>query len=164
MPSFDIVSRIDLQEVDNAVNITTKTIITRYDFRGSKTEIALDKKDKKIQVTTEDDMKLRAIQDTLIENLVKRKVDRRCLDAKTPEPAAHGMIKREIAIKEGVDSDNARNIVKMIKDKKLKVQAAIQDGQVRVTGKKIDDLQEVIQMLRGASLSIPLQFVNMQSR
>lgn len=164
MPSFDIVSRIDLQEVDNAVNITTKTIITRYDFRGSKTEITLDKKDKKIQVTTEDDMKLRAIQDTLIENLVKRKVDRRCLDAKTPEPAAHGMIKREIAIKEGVDSDNARNIVKMIKDKKLKVQAAIQDGQVRVTGKKIDDLQEVIQMLRGASLPIPLQFVNMQSR
>ena len=164
MPSFDIVSRIDLQEVDNAVNITTKTILTRYDFRGSKTEIALDKKDKKIQVTTEDDMKLRAIQDTLIENLVKRKVDRRCLDAKTPEPAAHGMIKREIAIKEGVDSDNARNIVKMIKDKKLKVQAAIQDGQVRVTGKKIDDLQEVIQMLRGANLPIPLQFVNMQSR
>jgi hypothetical protein len=164
MPSFDIVSRIDLQEVDNAVNITTKTILTRYDFRGSKTDIALDKKDKKIQVTTEDDMKLRAIQDTLIENLVKRKVDRRCLDPKTPEPAAHGMIKREIAIKEGVDSDNARNIVKMIKDKKLKVQAAIQDGQVRVTGKKIDDLQEVIQMLRGANLPIPLQFVNMQSR
>ena len=164
MPSFDIVSRIDLQEVDNAVNITTKTIVTRYDFRGSKTEIALDKKDKKIQMTTEDDMKLRAIQDTLIENLVKRRVDRRCLEPKTPEPAAHGMIKREITIKEGVDSDNARNIVKLIKDKKLKVQAAIQDGQVRVTGKKIDDLQEVIQMLRGANLPIPLQFVNMQNR
>lgn len=164
MPSFDIVSRIDLQEVDNAVNITTKTILTRYDFRGSKTEISLDKKEKKLQVTTEDDMKMRAIQDTLIENLVKRKVDRRCLDPKSTEPAARGMIRREIAIKEGVDSDNARNIVKMIKDKKLKVQAAIQDGQVRVTGKKIDDLQEVIQMLRGAKIEIPLQFVNMQGR
>ena len=164
MPSFDIVSRIDLQEVDNAVNITTKTILTRYDFRGSKTEISLDKKEKKIQVTTEDDMKMRAIQDTLIENLVKRKVDRRCLDPKSTEPAAQGMIRREIAIKEGVDSDNARAIVKMIKEKKLKVQAAMQDGQVRVTGKKIDDLQEVIQMLREAKIEIPLQFVNMQGR
>jgi uncharacterized protein YajQ (UPF0234 family) len=164
MPSFDIVSHIDLQEVDNAVNITTKTILNRYDFRNSKTAIELDKKDKKIQVTTEDDMKLRAIQDTLIENLVKRKVDRRCLDAKASEPAAQGMIRREFAIKDGVDSDHARSIVKLIKDKKLKVQAAMQDGQVRVTGKKIDDLQEVIQMLRGANLDIPLQFVNMQNR
>ena len=83
MPSFDIVSRIDMQEVDNAVNITSKTILTRYDFRASKTEISLDKKEKKLLVTTEDDMKMRAIQDTLIENLVKRKVDRRCLDPKT---------------------------------------------------------------------------------
>lgn len=162
MASFDIVSRIDLQEVDNAVNISKKAIMTRYDFRGSKTEIALDKKDKKIHVTTEDDMKMRAVQDTLIENLVKRKVDRRCLEPKANEMAAQGMIKREIAIKEGVDSDHARNIVKMIKDKKLKVQAAIQDQQVRVTGKSIDDLQFVIQMLRGANLPIPLQFINMQ--
>ena len=164
MPSFDIVSRIDMQEVDNAVNITSKTISTRYDFRGSKTEISLDKKEKKLLVTTEDDMKMRAIQDTLIENLVKRKVDRRCLDPKSAEPAAHGMIKREVAIKDGVDSDNARAIVKLIKDKKLKVQAAMQDNQVRVTGKKVDDLQEVMQMLRGSDIPIPLQFVNMQSR
>jgi cyclic-di-GMP-binding protein len=164
MPSFDIVSRIDLQEVDNAVNITTKTILTRYDFRGSKTEVSLDKKEKKIQVTTEDDMKMRAIQDTLIENLVKRKVDRRCLDPKSSEPAAQGMIRREIAIKEGVDSDNARTIVKLIKDKKLKVQATMQDGQVRVSGKKIDDLQAVMQMLRDAKIEIPLQFVNLQGR
>ncbi len=162
MPSFDIVSRIDMQEVDNAVNITTKTILTRYDFRNSKTEISLDKKEKIIHVTTEDDMKMRAVQDTLIENLVKRKIDRRCLDPKGTEAAALGMLKREIAIKDGVDSDNARSIVKMIKDKKLKVQAAMQDNQVRVTGKSIDDLQSVIQMLRGANLPIPLQFVNMQ--
>jgi uncharacterized protein YajQ (UPF0234 family) len=162
MASFDIVSRIDLQEVDNAVNISKKAILARYDFRGSKTEITLDKKDKKIHVTTEDDMKMRAVQDTLIENLVKRKVDRRYLEPKANEMAAQGMIKREIVIKEGVDSDHARSIVKMIKDKKLKVQAAIQDQQVRVTGKSIDDLQAVIQMLRGANLPIPLQFVNMQ--
>jgi uncharacterized protein YajQ (UPF0234 family) len=162
MASFDIVSRIDLQEVDNAVNISRKAILARYDFRGSKTEISLDKKNKKIHVITEDDMKMRAVQDTLIENLVKRKVDRRCLEPKADEMAAQGMIKREIAIKEGVDADQARNIVKMIKDKKLKVQAAIQDQQVRVTGKSIDDLQAVIQELRAANLPIPLQFVNMQ--
>jgi cyclic-di-GMP-binding protein len=162
MPSFDIVNRIDLQEVDNAVNITKKAILSRFDFRSSKTEIALDKKEKKLRVTTEDEMKLRAVQDTLIENLVKRKVDTKCLEPKASQMAAQGMIQREIAIKEGVDSDTARAIVKMIKDKKLKVQAAMQEGQVRVTAKKIDDLQEVIQMLRGAGLPIPLQFVNMQ--
>jgi uncharacterized protein YajQ (UPF0234 family) len=162
MPSFDIVNRIDLQEVDNAVNITKKAILTRYDFRESKTEISLDKKDKKIRVVTEDEMKLRAVQDTLIENLVKRKVDRKCLEPKASEMAAQGMMQKEIAIKEGVDSDTARTIVKMIKDKKLKVQAAIQENQVRVTGKKIDDLQEVIQMLRSASMPIPLQFINIQ--
>ncbi len=163
MPSFDIVSRIDLQEVDNAVNITKKAILARYDFRQSKTEISLDKKDKKIWVTTEDDMKMRAVQETLIENLVKRKVDRKFLDAKSSQMAAQGMIQREFVLKEGVDADTARNIVKMIKDKKLKVQAAIQSNQVRVSGKKIDDLQEVIQMLRGAGLPVPLQYVNMQS-
>jgi cyclic-di-GMP-binding protein len=162
MPSFDIVSRIDLQEVDNAVNITKKAILSRFDFRNSKTEINLDKKDKKIHLVTEDEMKLRAVQDSLIENLVKRKVDRKCLEAKPTEMAAHGMIQREIAIKEGVDSDTARNIVKVIKDRKLKVQAAIQENQVRVTGKKIDDLQEVIQILRASPMPIPLQFINMQ--
>ena len=162
MASFDIVSRIDLQEVDNAVNITRKAILARYDFRGSKTEIALDKKEKKIRVTTEDDMKMRAVQDALVENIVKRKVDPKSLEPKEAQMAAHGMVQREIGIKEGVDSDTARSIVKMIKDQKLKVQAAIQESQVRVTGKKIDDLQTVIQMLRGANLPIPLQFVNMQ--
>ena len=162
MPSFDIVSRIDLQEVDNAVNITRKAILARFDFRQSKTEITLDKKEKKIRVTTEDDMKMRAVQEGLIENLVKRKVDTKGLEVKPSQMAAQGMIQREISIKEGVDSDTARNIVKMIKDKKLKVQAAIQESQVRVTGKKIDDLQEVIQMLRAANLPIPLQFVNTQ--
>ena len=162
MPSFDIVNRIDLQEVDNAVNITKKAILSRYDFRGSKTEITIDKKEKKLRITTEDDMKMRAVQDTLIENLVKRKVDTKCLEVKASQMAAQGMTQREIAIKEGVDADTARTIAKLIKERKLKVQAAIQENQVRVTGKKIDDLQEVIQLLRGAGLSIPLQFINMQ--
>src|SRR5207302_11326972 len=117
MPSFDIVSRIDLQEVDNAVNITRKAILSRFDFRQSKTEITLDKKEKKIRVNTADDMKMRAVQEGLIENLVKRKVDTKGLEVKPSQMAAQGMIQREISIKEGVDSDTARNIVKMIKDK-----------------------------------------------
>jgi uncharacterized protein YajQ (UPF0234 family) len=163
MPSFDISNRVDLQEVDNAVNIAKKAILSRYDFRESKSEVTLDKKEKKIWVITENEMKMRAIQESLVENLVKRKVDTKCLEVKPQEMAAHGMIRREVAIKEGIDSDVARTIVKLIKDQKLKVQAAIQDKQVRVTGKKIDDLQAIMKMLRSAKLPIPLQFVNMQS-
>ena len=163
MPSFDVVNRIDLQEVDNAVNIAKKAILARYDFRESKSEITLDKKEKKIWITTEDEMKMRAIQESLVENMVKRKVDTKCLEVKPNQMAAHGMIQREVAIKEGIDADTARTIVKLIKDQKLKVQAAIQEKQVRVTGKKIDDLQAVMKMLRSAGLPIPLQFINMQS-
>ncbi|MBI2211154.1 MAG: YajQ family cyclic di-GMP-binding protein [Deltaproteobacteria bacterium] len=161
MASFDIVSRVDLQEVDNAVNMTRKAMLTRFDFRESKTEITLDKKEKKIHVLTEDEMKMRAVQDTLVEHLVRRKVDVKCLEPKESQMASQGMIRKEFAIKEGVDADTARTIVKLIKDQKLKVQAAIQENQVRVSGKKIDDLQAVIQAVRGAKLAIPLQFINM---
>lgn len=163
MPSFDIINRVELQEVDNAVNIAKKAILSRYDFRESKSEITLDKKEKKIWIITEDEMKMRAIQESLAENLAKRKVDTKCLEVKPQEMAARGMIRREVAIKEGIDSDTARTIVKLIKDQKLKVQAAIQDKQVRVSGKKIDDLQAIMKMLRSSKLPIPLQFVNMQS-
>ena len=161
MASFDIVSRVDLQEVDNAVNMARKTILTRFDFRESKTEITLDKKEKKVHLVTEDEMKMKSVQDVLVENLVRRKVDMKCLEAKEMEMASHGMVQREFIIKEGVDAETARTIVKVIKGLNLKVQAAIQDKQVRVTGKKIDDLQAVIQSVRGANLGIPLQFVNM---
>jgi cyclic-di-GMP-binding protein len=161
MASFDIVSRVDLQEVDNAVNITRKMILTRFDFRQSKSEIMLDKKEKKLKLVTEDEMKMKSLQETLIEHLVRRKIDPKCLDAKETEPAAHGMIQREIAIKEGVDAETARTVVKLIKGLNLKVQAAIQDQQVRVSAKQIDDLQTVIKAVRGAGIEIPLQFVNM---
>ena len=161
MASFDIVNRINFQEVDNAVNITKRAILTRYDFRGSKTEISLDKKEKTVHLVTEDEMKMKAIQGELLGNLVKRKIDTKCLEAKEIKMASQGMVQRELAFKDGVDADIARKIVKLIKEQKLKVQAAIQDRQVRVTGKQIDDLQAIIQMLRGANLDIPLQFVNM---
>ena len=161
MASFDIVSRVDMQEVDNAVNVTRKAILTRFDFRESKTEITLDKKEKTVHVVTEDEMKMRAIQDTLVEHVVRRKIDAKCLEPKEIQMASHGMIQREFAIKEGVDADTARAIVKLIKGQKLKVQASIQENQVRVSGKKIDDLQAVIRMVREAKFQIPLQFVNM---
>jgi uncharacterized protein YajQ (UPF0234 family) len=161
MASFDIVSRVDLQEVDNAVNMTRKTILTRFDFRESKTEISLDKKEKKIHLLTEDEMKMKSIQDALVENLVRRNVDVKSLDAKPIQMASHGMVQREFAIKEGIDADTARSIVKLIKGQNLKVQAAIQDKQVRVSGKQIDDLQAVIKILRGGKIEIPLQFINM---
>jgi uncharacterized protein YajQ (UPF0234 family) len=161
MASFDIVNRVDLQEVDNAVNMTRKTILTRFDFRDSKTEITLDKKEKKIHVVTEDEMRMRSIQDVLVENLVRRKVDVKCLETKDIQMASHGMVQRDLGIMEGVDTEMARTIVKLIKGLNLKVQAAIQDKQVRVTAKKIDDLQAVIKAVRGANLNIPLQFVNM---
>lgn len=161
MASFDIVSRVDMQEVDNAVNMTRKAILTRFDFRESKSEITLDKKEKKISVLTEDEMKMRAIQDALVEHLVRRKIDVKSLEPKEIQMASQGMIRREFAIKEGVDVDTARTIVKLIKGQKWKVQASIQENQVRVSGKKLDDLQAVIQMVRDARLTIPLQFVNM---
>jgi len=136
MASFDIVSRVDMQEVDNAVNVTRKAILTRFDFRESKTEITLDKKEKTVRVVTEDEMKMRAIQDTLVEHVVRRKIDAKCLEPKEIQMASHGMIQREFAIKEGVDADTARAIVKLIKGQKLKVQASIQENQVRVSGKE----------------------------
>jgi len=161
MASFDIVSRVDLQEADNAVNMTRKAILARFDFRESKTEITLDKKEKKIHILTEDEMKMRSVQDTLLEHLVRRKVDVKCLEPKEIQMASHGMVQREFAMKEGVDADTARMIVKLIKAQKLKVQAAIQENQVRVSGKKIDDLQAVIKLVREAKIQIPLQFINM---
>ncbi len=163
MPSFDVVNRIDMQEVDNAVNFTRKIIATRYDFRKSQTEITLNKKDERIHILTEDTMKMKAVQDTLIGNMVKRNVDPKALDYKEPEPTSKGMIKEDIHLLSGIEMDTARKIVKMIKGLKLKVQAQIQDQQVRVTGKKIDDLQAVIKMLKESDLQVPLQFVNMKN-
>lgn len=162
MASFDIVNQVNMQELDNAVNITKKVLLNRYDFRQSRTEITLDKKEKKIHVVTEDEMKMKAVQETLVENFVKRKIDVKCLDAKELQPASQGMLQREYAVKEGVDTETARKIVKMIKGQSLKVQSSIQDNQVRVSGKSIDDLQAVIKMLRGAGLEVPLQFVNLK--
>ncbi|GAB1410982.1 YajQ family cyclic di-GMP-binding protein [Desulfovibrionales bacterium] len=162
MPSFDIVSELDLQEVDNAVNNVRKETETRYDFRGVITEIEFNRKAKVISLVTGDDMKIRAVRDMLISHFVRRKVDPKAMEFGEPEKTSRGQLKQEIKLHDGIDKDAARKLVKIIKESKLKVQAAIQDEQVRVTGKQIDDLQAVIELLRDASCELPLQFVNMK--
>lgn len=160
MPSFDVVSRVDLQELDNAVNQAKKEITTRFDFRGSKTKIDLDRKEAKIIVLTEDDMKLRAVKDLLVSKAVRRSIDPQALVFGTPEKAAGNMLRQTITVTNGIDLETARKVVKVVKDTGLKVQAAIQGDEVRVTGKQRDDLQAAIAALRAADLGLPLQFVN----
>jgi len=162
MPSFDIVNRIDLQEVDNAVNNAKKEIATRYDLRQSHSELELDRKEGKMKVLAADEGKLKAIQEIVVTHLVRRKIEAKSLTFAKPEGTSQGHLKCEGTFHQGIDKDTARKIVKFIKDAKLKVQAAIQEDQVRVTGKKIDDLQSVISMLKEKEIEIPLQFVNMK--
>ncbi|SKA78128.1 hypothetical protein SAMN02745704_01091 [Paucidesulfovibrio gracilis DSM 16080] len=162
MPSFDIVSQIDLQEVDNAVNNVKKELRTRFDFRNVPTELSLNKKDKRIELVTGDEMKVKALHDLLIAHFTRRKVDHRALIFQEPEATSKGQLKESVRLMEGIDKDTAKRIVKIIKDKKLKVQASIQDDQVRVAGKKIDDLQAVIRVLQDADFELPLQYVNMK--
>lgn len=162
MPSFDIVNEINHQEVDNAVNNTLKEVSTRYDFRGLHAEAEYDKKAKAIKMSAEESMKLRAMKDMLIKHFIKRNLEPKAMEYGDEEGTSQGHVKMTAVIKEGIDRETAKKIVKEIKNLKLKVQPAIQDEQVRVTGKKIDELQEVIQHLKGKDFGIPLQFVNMK--
>ncbi len=162
MPSFDIVNQVDFQEVDNAINNTRQDVTRRYDFRGAHTEITLDKQAKSIHLLTGDEMKMESLRDMLVENFAKRKVSGKNLSFGPVEATSKGQVKRDVAVSEGIEKEVAKKIVKLIKDLKLKVQPAIQDNQVRVTGKKIDDLQAIISMLKEADLPVPLQYVNMK--
>lgn len=162
MASFDIVNEINAQEVDNAVNNTLKEVSTRYDFRGLHTEVEFAKKENRIDIVAAESMKLKAVKDMLIKHFIKRNLEPKALDYGPEEGTSHGHVKMSVAIKEGIDRETAKKIVKEIKSLKLKVQPAIQDNQVRVSGKKIDDLQEVIQHLKRKDFGIPLQFVNMK--
>lgn len=163
MPSFDIVSKVDAQALDNAVNVTTKEITNRFDFKGSHVAINLDKKEFKINIETEDDMKMRQLIDVLISRAHKQNIAPEAFDL-SKEPYQSGkLVKQEVAVRNGLKQEDAKKVVKLIKDSGLKVQASINDDLVRVTGKKIDDLQEVIQLCRSAELGIPLQYENMRS-
>ncbi len=162
MPSFDIVNELNVQEVDNAVNNTLKEVSTRYDFKGLHTEITFSKKEKRINVVAADSMKLKAVKDMLIKHFIKRGLEPKVLEFGEEEGSSSGAIKFSASIKEGIEKKKKKKIVKAIKSSNLKVQPAIQDDKVRVTGKKIDDLQEVIEMLKSQKYGIPLQFVNMK--
>ncbi len=163
MPSVDVVSEVDMQEVDNAVNTVLKEIQTRYDFRGSKTELELNKKDKTIKLVTEDDMKFKAVREMLMSRFIARKLDPKVLDFTKEEEASLGMVRCVVKLKEGLTGDDARKVTKLVKESKMKVQASIQGDQVRLQGTKIDDLQAIMQMLRqNDEISVPLQFTNMK--
>lgn len=158
--SFDIVSNVDLQEIDNALNQTRKEVGQRYDFKGSKTEIELKQKEHEIVVISDDDFKLKSVIDILQNKMIKRSVPLKALKYGTPQPAAGSTVRQIITLQNGIDKENAKLIVKMIKDTKLRVQASIMEDQVRVSGKNKDDLQSVIAMLKGADLPFAMQFVN----
>ena len=161
MPSFDIVSKVDMQEVDNAVNQTVKEITQRYDFKGSKSEVTLEKD--AIKVLADDDFRLKAIIDILQSKFIKRGISLKALDYGKAETASGGMVRQIITIQQGISKEKGKDICAIIKETKLKVQAQIQEDQVRVTGKNIDDLQEVIQLLKGKDLEVELQFINFRS-
>jgi uncharacterized protein YajQ (UPF0234 family) len=160
--SFDIVSDVNLQEIDNAVNQAIKELSTRFDFKGSKSTIEFQKaeKEKKILLIADDDMKLRNLQDILKARMAARKIPIKSLKFETPEKAFEGTLRQEINLVQGIPGDKAKEIVRLIKETKLKVQASIQGDQVRVSGKSKDDLQAVMLALRNNSLDIPLQFTN----
>lgn len=163
MPSFDIASEVDIQVLDNAVNTVKKEISTRFDFRGSPVEIELDKKTYVIKLEVESDMKMKQLIDVLISRSMKQGIDAGAFDFSKDAYPSGKVVKKEVAVRNGLKQEDAKKIVKLIKDEGLKVQAAIMDDIVRVTGKKIDDLQEVIAKCRAANLGIPLQFVNMKN-
>jgi cyclic-di-GMP-binding protein len=162
MPAFDVVNKVDMQEVTNAVNNATKEIVQRYDFKGSKTEVELDRKAAQIVITTEDEMKMESASDILLTHAVRRKIDPACLDFKETQPAGGKTLRREVVVTEGIDREIARKIVKEVKDSKIKVQVSIQGDELRVSGKKRDDLQATIALLKAGDYEIPLQFVNMR--
>lgn len=158
--SFDIVSDVNLQEVDNALNQARKEIVQRYDFKDSKTVIDFNQKEKEITLHSIDEFHIKSTVDIVQSKLVKRGVSLKALRYGTIEPAANSTVRQMITLLVGINKDDARLVVKMIKDSKLRVQAQIMEDQVRVNGKDKDDLQKIIQMLRDADLKFPVQFVN----
>src|SRR5215831_21312655 len=159
--SFDIVCKIDMQEVTNALDQTRRELETRYDLKGTKHEIKLDKSD--IVVETADDMKLKAIADIMQSKMHKRGVPLKALSFGDPQEAGGGRVRQKIALQQGIPIEKAKEIVRLIKDSKVRVQASIQEDQVRVAGKNRDDLQAIIALVKGKELGIALQFTNYRS-
>jgi uncharacterized protein YajQ (UPF0234 family) len=163
MPSFDLVSKVDLQTLDNSVNTVEKEIKNRYDFKGSHVVIDLNKKEFKINLEAESEMKLQQVIDVLISRSMKQGLAAEVYDL-SKEPYQSGKaVKKEVPVRNGIKQEDAKKIVKLIKDSGLKVQAAIMDDMIRISGKKIDDLQAVIQASKGWDLGLALQYINMKN-
>jgi len=160
MASFDIVSSFDMQELDNAVNMVKRDILNRYDFKGTNSQISLNKQDKNIKIETSSTMQRKAIVDMLKNRSISRKVPIKIFDFKEEEQAPKMTVRQYVYLKEGISKENAKAINVLIKNFKLKVQSQIQGEQIRVTAKKIDDLQYIIGKLKVEKLSIPLQYIN----
>ncbi|MGL4599428.1 MAG: YajQ family cyclic di-GMP-binding protein [Bacteroidia bacterium] len=163
MASFDIVSKIDAQTLDNAINSARKEIFGRFDFKGTKSTIELDKKNYALTIVTEDEMRLNSIIDIIRTRMMKQSLDPRCIDEGKEHYASGNMVRKDVKVRQGIDKDTARDLIKAIKDSKLKVTAQLMDDQVRVTAKKIDDLQAVIALVRRGEFDLPFQFTNMKA-
>jgi uncharacterized protein YajQ (UPF0234 family) len=158
MPSFDIVSKTDMPEVDNALANMIREMSQRYDFKGS--HCSIERKDETLTLLADDDLKLKQMHELLQGHLARRKIDMRVLDYKEPERAAGQSLRQTATVRQGIDRENARKIIKAIKSAKLKVQTAIQGDEMRVTGKKRDDLQAVIALVKSMDMELPVQTVN----
>ncbi len=163
MPSLDIVSEVDLQNTDNAVNAAKKEIESRYDFKGTQSEIDLDKKNLILHLTAENDFRIDQIEKVLIGRFVKAKIDPQSLDLSKTIYVSGKVVKKDIPVTQGIDRETAKKIVKAVKDSKLKVEAQIMDDQVRISSKSIDSLQQVMAICRQGDYGLPLQFTNMKS-
>jgi uncharacterized protein YajQ (UPF0234 family) len=158
MPSFDIVSKTDLEEVDNALANMMREMSQRYDFKNSKAKI--ERKEAEITIDADDELKLKQMHELLQGHLARRKIDAGILDYKAVEKAAGQSVRQKVLIRQGIDRELAKRLVKDIKDGKIKVQVSVQGDELRVSGKKRDDLQAVIQLVKGLSIDLPLQYVN----
>jgi hypothetical protein len=158
--TFDIVSSVDLQEVKNAIAQALKEVRQRYDFKGSRADVVLDEKERVIEISAEDDMKVRNLDDLLMARLVKRSLPLKAFDFQPAKAAGGSMLRQQVLLQQGIPIDKAREIVKLVKGSKRKVQVAIQGDQVRVSARAIDELQAVIQLLKDTDLGIDMQFTN----
>lgn len=159
--SFDIVSQIDIQEVDNAINQAMKEIKNRYDFKGSKSSIERTDKDT-ITIISDDEYKLESVIDVLKSKFIRRGLSQKAMNFGKIEKASGGLVRQVVTLISGISTENAKKITKLIRDSKLKVKAQIQNEQVRVTGKNIDDLQQIIQLIKQQDFDFPVQFVNLR--
>ena len=162
MPSFDIVSKYEIQEIENSVNMVNRDITNRYDFRGSSTHILFSKKEGIIKIESDSEMRLNAVRDMLEKRAIGRSVALKTFKFNEVEKGSGMTVRQKVELQEGISKENAKKVNKMIKNSKLKVQSQIQGEQIRVTGKKIDDLQSIIAFLKKENLDIPLQFINMK--